>query len=715
MFPQVNPPIHGLANTPICGTQVSLDPTLAAASRRQDGTPRQLPAAPSLFTGRTMELAVLTDVATAPDAGATVVISAISGAGGIGKTALALHWAYQHLHRFPDGQLHVNLRGFDRSGRPMSTGEAVRRFLDALGVDPSTLPAELDAQAARYRDLVAGKRMLIVLDNARDVDHVTPLLPGCPTCTVLVTSRRHLVGLVALQGAYMLDLDVLPESDAHDLLVRHLGASRLAAEPQAVAELLVICAGLPLAVRIVAARAEHHPDFPLTVLAEELRDVSARLDGLEVGDLHANIRAVLSWSIGALSPHAARVFGLLGIAPGPSISLPAAVSLAALTIRQARTVLRELEHASLIQQHAPGRYRMHDLVRLYAIDVVHHLFDDAGEGALRRVLDFYTHTAFTANSLLHPHRPPIQLDPPLPGVRPQLLSGAPAALVWFDTEYPNLLAAQHAAADKAWHAVVWQLAWTLTTFQRRQGLRHDQLAVWRAALDAAAHLSDPTTRTIAHQFIGRSYVNLGCTEDGRGHLHQALTLAEAQNDVGRQAHTHQMLTRAREAQGDNWGALQHATSARDLFCALNQPVWEADALTAMGRCAAQLGEYDTAHAYCQAALTLHREHKHPEGEANTLDCLGYIDYHTGHHQRAIRSYRQALTLYRTLGNTYEIADSLHLLGHPYVVLGAHEQARLVWREALDLYQQMGRDADAARVQQQLDNCTDHNGTTRVTE
>jgi tetratricopeptide (TPR) repeat protein len=288
-------------------------------------------------------------------------------------------------------------------------------------------------------------------------------------------------------------------------------------------------------------------------------------------------------------------------------------------------------------------------------------------------------------------------------------------LVWFDTEYPNLLAAQHAAADKAWHAVVWQLAWTLTTFQRRQGLRHDQLAVWRAALDAAAHLSDPTTRTIAHQFIGRSYVNLGCTEDGRGHLHQALTLAEAQNDVGRQAHTHQMLTRAREAQGDNWGALQHATSARDLFCALNQPVWEADALTAMGRCAAQLGEYDTAHAYCQAALTLHREHKHPEGEANTLDCLGYIDYHTGHHQRAIRSYRQALTLYRTLGNTYEIADSLHLLGHPYVVLGAHEQARLVWREALDLYQQMGRDADAARVQQQLDNCTDHNGTTRVTE
>jgi DNA-binding SARP family transcriptional activator len=356
-------------------------------------TPRQLPAPPSLFTGRGSELAVLNAALDAPaDRRGTVVISAIGGAGGIGKTALALHWAHQNLHRFSDGQLYVDLRGFDPSGSPTPTGTAVRGFLDGLGVDPAGVPVDLDARIARYRSLVAGKRMLIVLDNARDINQVTPLLPGTPSCAVLVTSRRHMPGLAALHGADLLDLGVLPELDARDLLARHLGPERLAAEPGAVADLLRVCAGLPLAVVIVAARAQYHNAFPLAGLAEELCDASARLDGLDAGDLRVNLRAVLSWSIRTLSPSAANLFALLGIAPSPAISLPAATCLAGQPAARVRVMLRELEHASLVTQHTHGQYRMHDLIRLYAADTAHHdSTPDEREVALRRLLSLPTH------------------------------------------------------------------------------------------------------------------------------------------------------------------------------------------------------------------------------------------------------------------------------------------------------------------------------------
>ncbi|WP_244223926.1 NB-ARC domain-containing protein, partial [Amycolatopsis circi] len=386
--------------------------------------PRQLPCPPRLFTGRTVELVQLDRHL---DLAGTV---AIGGTGGIGKTWLALHWAHQRLSRFPDGQLHVDLHGFDPTGQPTSAAEAIRGFLDALGVAPSAIPVDLEAQIGLYRSLLAGKRMLLVLDNARDIEQVTPLLPGTPTCTVLITSRRHLVGLAALYGVQLLNLDVLPDSDARELLTGHLGPDRLATEPGTVADLLTMCAGLPLAVRIVAARAQHHPTFPLAVLAEELRDASARLDGLDAGGLRVNLRAVLSWSVRALSPQATRLFGLLGIAPGPDISLAAAEALAATPAAQLRTVLRELEIASLVQQHVPRRYRMHDLIRLYASDT---LTEDARDAALRRILHFYTHTAHAADRLLNPRQGSIPLDPPAPDALPHPLPDALAALAWYHT------------------------------------------------------------------------------------------------------------------------------------------------------------------------------------------------------------------------------------------------------------------------------------------
>jgi len=474
-------------------------------------SPRQLPAAPRLFTGRTVELATLTAAldAEAAEAGATVVISALAGMGGIGKTWLALHWAHQNLHRFPDGQLFVDLRGFSPIGQPLSAQAATRGFLDALGVPPAQIPADPHAQTARYRDLVAGRRMLIVLDNAGEFDQVSPLLPGSPTCTVLVTGRRRLAGLIALHGAHLLNLDNLPEPDAYDMLARHMGTERLTAEPAAVADLLSVCAGLPLAVRIVATRAAHHPTFPLAVLAEELRDVSTRLDGLDAGDSRVSLRAVLSWSVRVLSPGAVSLFGLLGIAPGPDIGLPAAVCLAGLPEGPVRAVLGELENACLVQQHTPGRYRMHDLIRRYATDIAFHdLAEQARAEALRRVLDFYTHTAHTADRLLDPHRLPIQLDPPVSGLHPQPLGDDQAALAWLERERQVLLAAQHIAALRGWYAA-WPGEYART-------LRHDAYPP-----DGQRHDAESTLDSLGY------IAHHTGDQQAMGYYRQALTLGRA--------------------------------------------------------------------------------------------------------------------------------------------------------------------------------------------
>jgi hypothetical protein len=328
--------------------------------------PSQLPAPPRSFTGRVCELAALSGATTTAADRRGAVVNAIGGTGGIGKTWLAVRWAHDNLEWFPDGQLYVNLRGFDPSGEPMPPGVALNGFLDALGVSPASIPADLDAKAGLYRGLVANRRMLILLDNARDTAQVAPLLPGSPTCRVLVTSRGQLGGAVTGHGARPLVLDMLTRSEAGRLLAHRLGHVRVAAEPAAVRALVDHCAGLPLALGIVAARAATHPDCPLAVLAGELREESARLDALDAGGLTANLRAVFAASYRSLPAAAAEVFRLLGLVPDPDLSLPAAASLTGLPTGQARGLLGELTGAHLLQEHVAGRYRMHDLVRLYA-------------------------------------------------------------------------------------------------------------------------------------------------------------------------------------------------------------------------------------------------------------------------------------------------------------------------------------------------------------
>ncbi|RKT55728.1 AfsR/SARP family transcriptional regulator [Saccharothrix australiensis] len=677
------------------------DPT-TAAPRSPAPVPRQLPPAPPYFVGRATELANLTDTLTeATRHGGTVVISALAGAGGIGKTWLALHWAHHNLHRFPDGQLFIDLRGFSPDSLPVDPTVAVRGFLDALDVDPGRIPADPQAQTALYRSLLADKRMLVVLDNAATSDQIAPLLPGGASCTVVVTSRRRLTTLISRHGAHHLHLDPLTDHEAHALLVQRLGTHRVDAEPHAVTDLLTYCRGFPLALSLIAGRAQAEPHLPLTQIVTELREPG--LAALDDDEPTGSLPTVLSWSHHALTPAQQHAFALLAIAPGPDIALPAAASLIGQPPTHTRRLLRTLTDASLLDHDPHDRYTMHDLIRAYATTTSHHLDPTERDHALRRVLDFYTHTADTADDVLRPFRTPIPLDPPVPGVQPHPVPDTAAALAWFAAEHPHLLAAQRTAAAHDWHPTVWHLAWTTSGYHVGRGHRHDELAVWQTALDSAPHLPDATNRILyAHRNLGRAHARLGRYDHAIDHLHRALRLTEEHHDITQQAHTHQAIALIWEHQQDFRQALHHSTRALELFRTVDEPVWHANALNSVGWFAARLGDHDTARDHCRQALTLLRRHHFPEAEANVLDSLGYIDHHTGHHHQAVEHYQQALALYRDLGSTDLAADMLDHLGHPHTALGQHHQARTAWTEALTLYRQQGRHDDAARVQRQLD-------------
>ncbi|HZM83037.1 MAG TPA: tetratricopeptide repeat protein [Candidatus Limnocylindrales bacterium] len=669
--------------------------------------PRQLPAAVSLFAGRAGELARLTsllrDQTDQMQVGATVVISAIGGTAGVGKTALAVYWAHQVADEFPDGQLYVNLRGFDPGGQVMDAAEAVRRFLDALGVPPEQIPTDLDAQAALYRSELAGRRMLVVLDNARDSVQVHPLLPGAPTCLVLVTSRNRLSGLVAADGAQPITLDLLTGREARQLLTRRLGADRVTAEPDAIAEIITACAGLPLALAIVAARAANQPHLPLHTLASELHNSNGncggRLDALSTDDPATDVRAVFSWSYRALTPDAARLFRLLGLHPGPDTSAPAAASLATLPLPEARALLGELARANLLIEQVPGRYTFHDLLRAYATEQARRLDpDQQRHTATHRLLDHYLHTAHTAARLLDPSRAPITLTPAQPGVIPEPLADFQQALDWFTAEHPVLLAAVDHAATTGLDTHTWQLAWTLNDFLYRRGHWHDWVATEQAAVAAAGRLGDPTAQADAHLRLARAHLRLGRIDDADTQLRHALDLHAQVGDLVGQALTHLNLGQVWDRRGRYAEALHHAQQALDLFRAAGHRQGQARALNNIGWCHALLGDHQQALTYCQQALPLLQELDDRIGQAQTWDSLGYAHHHLGHHTQAITSYQHAIDLFRDLGDRYNEATTLTHLGDTRHTAGNPEAARDAWHHALTILDQLDHpDAQAVRV------------------
>jgi DNA-binding SARP family transcriptional activator/tetratricopeptide (TPR) repeat protein len=674
-------------------------PPVPAAVPRVAASPAQLPPDVSGFTGRARELDGLDSLLeTTGDPG---VISTINGTAGIGKTALAVHWAHRVADRFDGGQLYVNLQGFDATGSPVLPAEAVQRFLDAFGVPAELVPASLEAQVGLYRSLLAKRRVLVVLDNARDEEQVRPLLPGARGCMAVVTSRNRLAGLVTTTGAHPLILDLPSAAEARELLAGRLGADRLAAEPDAVDEIVQLCARLPLALAIVAARAATNPSFGLAVLAGELRDARGSLDEFAGTDRATDARAVFSWSYRQLDPAAARLFRLLGLHPGPDVAAEAAAGLAGLQVRAVRPLLAELCRGHLLTEHVPGRYTCHDLLRAYATELTHNIDTDAERrGALRRVLGFYTHSAEAADRLLNPYRDnPSPLPEPPSGVAPARPADRAQALAWFRAEYAVLLAVIRQATD--FDACLCPLAWTLSRFFGYQGHWHDSITVLDIALDAALRLGGPHLLAVAHRSLGTAKIRLGRFDDAHAHLLRALDLYREAGDSIGEAHTHRNYAWLLERLNRHPEALGYAKQALDLFRAAGHRSGQARALNAIGWFNAMLGRYDDAVAYCEQALLLQRELGDRFGQAETYDSLGYAHHRLGQHAPAVVSYRTAAELYHEFDDRYNEADTMTSLGDVHRAAGDLGAARAVLDRALEIFTQMGH-RDAEKVRARLD-------------
>jgi DNA-binding SARP family transcriptional activator/tetratricopeptide (TPR) repeat protein len=682
----------------------------AAARPPHPLTPAATQAMPALlppdvygFTGRTEELAsldaLLSKIGEQPTA---VVISVVSGTAGVGKTALAVHWALRVRDRFPDGQLYVNLRGFDPTGTVVAPADAIRRFLDALAVPPQSIPADPAAQADLYRTLLADKTMLVLLDNARDPDQVRPLLPGAPGCLVLVTSRNRLTSLVAAEGAYPLPLDLLTPGEARDLLTRRLGPARVTAQPDEVDQLITHCARLPLALTIVAANAATHPHLRLAALADQLRHSRDRLDALSTSDTPStDVRAVFSWSYQTLGADSARLFRLLGLHPGADISAPAVASLAALPADQVRLPLGHLAGAHLITEHTPGRYTFHDLLRAYAADLAHSIDpDEQRRAATGRILDHYLHSAYTSARLLYPAQGTLTLTPASPGTTPEHPADYEQAVGWFTAEHAVLLAAVDHAAATGFDTHTWQLAWTLRSFLDRQGHWHQWVAAQHAAVAAAGRLADPAVQAPAHRYLASAYTRLGRFDDAHTQLRRALDLTTRAGDLTGQAHIHQSFAHLRDRQGRYREALDHTQQALDLYRAVGHELGQARCLNAVGWYHTLLGDHQLALTTCQQALALLQELDDRPALAATWDSLGHAHHRLGHHDDAVTCYQYALDLVRELGDRYYEAVALTHLGDAHQASGDPRTADSAWQQALAILDQLDH-PDAGEVRAKL--------------
>jgi DNA-binding SARP family transcriptional activator/tetratricopeptide (TPR) repeat protein len=636
--------------------------------------PAQLPLDAPGFSGRHDELRALQALLPSAPAAASgqansaagteesVPVVVISGTAGVGKTALAIHFGRQVAKRFPDGQLYVNLRGLDPAA-PMDPGGALRFFLDAFGVPPHRIAAPLEERAALFRSLVDGKRVLIVLDNASNATQVRPLLPGSPGCLVVVTSRNQMAGLVAAEGATLITLDVLSDAEAHEMLARRLGQERVAAEPQAADEIVAACARLPLALSIAVGRAAGRAKRPLADLAAELRDARGRLDALEAGDAATDVRAVLSWSYDQLSPAAARMFRLLGLHPGPDISLPAAASLAGISRAEAGTALRELTRTHMAAEPLPGRFTFHDLLRTYAVDQAERHDAPAERGAaVRRMLDHYLHTAIAASQRFSPFRSPLRLAAPEPGVLPGEMADKDQAMAWFDAEVPVLLTLIGYAEAQHFDTYAWQLPWALGPFFHRRGRLRAYAAIQRTALAAARRLDDTLALAHAHHLLGHAQLQMSDYEAAEPNFRQALDLFRELGDRANEAVVLNGLAGMLEKQERYPEALAVALDALRMLKAAGHWWTQATLENGVGWLYAHLGQYEDALTHCQRALSLHRESGHRGGAADTLDSIGFVYLHLGDLARAQGHYEQAIDAYREIGAPFGEGNSLAGLG-----------------------------------------------------
>jgi tetratricopeptide (TPR) repeat protein len=628
-----------------------------------DPAPRQLPPDIYGFTGRESQLAeldaLLDGAGSAPSA---VVISAVAGTGGVGKTALAVHWAHRAAGRFPDGQLYVDLRGYDPD-RPLDPAEALAGFLRALGVSGDQIPYDAAERAARFRTLVAERRMLLLLDNAHSPDQVRLLLPGTPSCCVVVTSRDSLAGLVARHGARRLDLDLLRADEAVALL-RTLVGRRIDAEPAAAAVLAERCARLPLALRLAAEMATARPRSTVDDLVAGLADEHRRLDLLDAdADGRTAVRAVFSWSYRRLPDPAARMFRLLGLVPGRDVERYAAAALAGLDLDRAGGLLDALVRAHLVERDAAGRLRMHDLLRAYAAELAGWEPPAVRRAALTRLFDHYLATASAAMDVLcadeHHQRPEVpRPDSVLPPV-----TEVPAARAWLETEQANLLASAAYAAGGGWPRYTATLAETLSYHLERGGHYTEALAVYGHALTAAREDGDRTAEGVAQHRIGTVLCHLGRHAESAAHYQQALAIRRATGDAAMVGRTLSNLGNLYQRWGRHAEAADHFRAALASQRAIGDRYGEAVVLCNLGDLyVAGGGLYREALEHYERALELCREIGDRSGEGTTLACIAYVLVRFGRHAQAAERAQAALEPLREVGDRYGECYALASLG-----------------------------------------------------
>jgi tetratricopeptide (TPR) repeat protein len=658
--------------------------------------PAQLPSDVHGFTGRNDELDELDRLLIKEgDQSTAVVISAVAGTAGVGKTALAVRWAHRVRDAFPDGQLYVDLRGYGPD-RPIPAEKALARFLTNLGVAGPDIPLDVDDRAARYRTEINRRRMLVVLDNAASVEQIRPLLPGTPTCSVVVTSRDSLPGLVALHGGCRLDVDLLPLPDAVTLLHKLIG-ERVEAEPEAATTLAAQCARLPLALRVAAELATSRPTTPLADLVRELADQAHRLQRLDAGgDPRAAVRVVFSWSYKHLPADAARTFRLAGLHPGSDLDVYAAAALTNTTVDGARRSLDVLVRAHLVHLTGPGRYGTHDLLRAYACDLANSQDSEADRRtALTRLFDYYLAAAASARDARSPaerrQRPRIS---PAGSPTPPVADPA-AALAWLDAERPNLVAVCTHTAAHGWPGHTIRLATTLFRYLDAGAHFPDALSIHTDARNAASQTGDRAAEAYALANLGVVHMRQGRYEQAAEHYQRALPLFRETGDRVGEARTLTHLGLVNWRQGRYQQAAERHGQALTRYRETGTRVGEANALSNLGLVSWRQGRYREAAEGHRQALILYRETGHRFGEANALANLGVVYLRQGRYEQAADDLRHALTLFRETGNRVGAGYALANLGVVNLRQGHYEQAADDLRHALAVFRETGnRDGEA---------------------
>jgi DNA-binding SARP family transcriptional activator len=675
---------------------------LEAGSAPGLGIPRpaQLPADIGDFTGRETHVARLCSLLVGDEAAGgpgAVRIAVVNGSGGLGKTTLAVHAAHQVGARFPDGQLFVDLLG--ASPQPAAPGEVLARFLRDLGLEGDRIPVGDDERAALYRSALTGRRVLILLDNARDAAQVRPLLPGSSTCAVLVTTRNRTPDLASTR---FVDLNVLEDTEALALFSKIVGEERAAAEPDATAEVLVACAGLPLAIRICAARLAARKSWQIGTLAGRLRNEHRRLDELRIGDLAVRASFQVSYNsirTSGSGADPARVFRLLGLWQGSSISLAAAAALLGEPEDDMADVLEGLVDANLLESPAPDFYRFHDLLRVYATERAQAEESEADRAAaVRRLLHWYLLTADAAAQLVAPQRYRVPLEERHHVVSPLALATPADALAWYDMERGNVLSASRQAAATGQHDLAWRLPTALFPLFNRRDNWADCIAAHRIAVDGARIAGHRLGEGWALQNLGQALVRVRDSE-ALQHIEQALVAWRETEDHAGEAQTVLSLADAYHKLQGPQAAWEHLLQNIDLV--RGHPSLYGIALNNLGEFGQELGHLTEAADYFEQARVHFASVGPSYGQGHALHNLSHVYLDLGRPAEALDKASLALDIHSSAGDLLGQALALKFQGEAQHALGQDTLAREAWNKALARFQQLGEAAEAAEIEIQL--------------